>query len=182
MTKKKKRWIMVVAIFGGILVTIEFIIALSFPWNILYVGLMMEDDPPMPEITYAEFPFEIVYEIEGEEATIKDIFVCEYDGIGSNEGSGKYIEWKGHIKGTGDERIFIVKLGNKNIYCSIGPPKYYMDDPDCSIPYVNPVFYIEGPLTGIHGLDEQELSEYGIKLISYKLSDPIDNSFGEGQE
>ncbi len=188
MTKKKKRWIIIGAVLGGILVIIEFIIALTFPWNIIYLGIMMRDDPPMPEITYAEFPFEIVCEIDGKDVTVKDVYVCEYDGIGANEGVGKYIKWKGYVKGTGEDSVFIIKSGNKKIYCSIGPPEYYMDDTDCHITSVYPVFCIVGPTENFIGstenrlLDEQELSELGIKLISYKLSDPIENSFGEEQE
>ena len=48
---------------------------------------------PKPEITYGEFPFEIVLEIDGQTKMFNNVYICEYDGIGSNEGIGKYRVW-----------------------------------------------------------------------------------------
>lgn len=75
-------------------------------------------NPPEPEITYCEFPFEIVYEIDGEIITINDVYVCQYDGIGANEGSGKYRVWKSYIKSTGEENLILFKDGNLTLACS----------------------------------------------------------------
>lgn len=140
-------------------------------------------NPPKPEITYGEFPFEIVYEIDGEITTINDVYVCQYDGIGANEGSGKYRVWKSYIKSTGEENLILVEDGNLKLACSLGGPKYYMSDP--SMPtqeYTPKIFYIISPdefggtSSGIMDI-EPILEQYKIKLISWKLSEPITNSF-----
>ncbi len=44
-----------------------------------------------------EFPFCLEYEIKGKRSVIQDTLICEYDGIGINEGQGKYREWKEHL-------------------------------------------------------------------------------------
>jgi hypothetical protein len=104
---------------------------LTLPWIIIGVGVWLSPDPPEPEIRYGEFPFEIVYKLDGELYTIHDVLVCEYDGIDANEGVGKYIQWKGYIKGTGEEQIVLLCEDNIRIVCTIGSPDYYMNDPDC---------------------------------------------------
>ena len=86
----KKRWfiptlIVIVAIIVSILVML---FVASFPWTMIYISGMFERNPPKPEITYAEFPFELVYEINGETITLMDL-----DGMKAREklGNGKGI-------------------------------------------------------------------------------------------
>ncbi|MFA8307240.1 YdgA family protein, partial [Paenibacillus alvei] len=50
----------------------------ALPWILIYVGLQLQPDPPRPEITYGEFPFKLVYEINGERKVIQDTVICEY--------------------------------------------------------------------------------------------------------
>lgn len=167
-------------VIGGVIGIIVGIVGL--PWILIAAGIMLSPAPPAPEIKYGEFPFEIVYEIDGEVVTVNDVYVCKYAGIGANEGVGKYREWKGSIKGTGEDGLFIKEIDGKKIYCSVGWLEYYMDDPDDDVAAVpEPGFYIiEKYLTGtsIHGVEDNILfSEYNIRVISYKFSDPIKNSF-----
>lgn len=155
-----------------------------FAWSSVFIGTwLFTPNPPKPEITYGEFPFEIIYEIDGEVITINDVYVCQYDGIGANEGSGKYREWKGYIKSSGEEELILFEDGNLKLACSLGDPKYYMSDP--SMPtqeYTPKIFYIISPNefggTSSGTMDiEPILEQYKIKLISWKLSEPIKNSF-----
>ena len=46
-------------------------------------------DPPTPEITSAEFPFKLVYTIDGEEVIYEDVITCTYDGF-NNDASRNY--------------------------------------------------------------------------------------------
>lgn len=186
MAKPKIAKPLIVIILVTIIVLSPIIVIFSlnlFAWSGIFIGNLFSTAPPKPEITYAEFPFEIVYEIDGQIKTVNDIYVCEYDGIGMNEGVGKYRKWKGYIKSSGKEELILLEDGNLKLACSLGGPKYYMSDPDLANEDYTPfIFYIESPnevggtTTGVMDI-EPLLEQYKIKLISWKLSEPIQNSF-----
>ena len=144
---------------------------------------LFSPNPPKPEITYAEFPFEIVYEIHGETVTVQDVYVCEYVGIGFDKGRGKHREWKDYIKSSGEEDLILVEDGSLKLACYVGFPEYYMSDPETyDYEYTPFIGYIIHPNeyggTSYGGLDaEPSLNQYDLKLISWKLSEPIENSF-----
>ncbi len=156
----------------------------ALPWILVGVGVWLSPDPPEPKIRFGEFPFEIVYKLDGELHTINDVLVCEYDGIGADEGSGKYIEWKGYLKSSGQaeiEEIVLYRKDTVRIICDIGSPAYYMgEDEYMDGQSVTPclILYEErDSLTISHGLSEEYAEQYPIELISWKLSDPIVNTF-----
>ena len=86
---------------------------------------------PEPQIKEGEFPFEIVYEIDGEIITVNDVYVCEFDGFDWNEGAGKHRKWKGYIKSSGSEGLILLEDGDLKLAVSVGSPEYYMSDPSC---------------------------------------------------
>ena len=138
---------------------------------------------PSPEITKAEFPFEIVYEIDGETIVINDVFICEYDGIEWNEGQGRHRQWNGYVKSTGKDYVVLLEDGNLKFACKVGTAAYYMGDPSMANAgeYTPSIYYIRtfesgGVSSGVAGI-EPLLEEYKIKLVSYKLSKPVENSF-----
>ena len=185
MKTKKILWT-VLGLIGGV-VLLPYIIVILF--YTIHGLVILISPPPAVSVKYAEFPFEITYEINGEVKTVNDIFVCKYDGVGMNEGVGKYIKWKGYVKSTGEEDILLIEDGNISMFCSIGSPEYYMGDPSYFIDgiarpdyRITPsIYYIEypnefgGETIGI--AENEHLEKYKIKLISWKLSDPIVNSF-----
>ena len=61
----------------------------TLPWLLIGLGGLLEDDPPAPQITYAEFPVRLEYEVNGQKKVATDTLICEYDGVGWNEGNGK---------------------------------------------------------------------------------------------
>ncbi len=158
------------------------------PWALIGLGIMLEPNPPEPAIKYAEFPFEVVYEIDDEIVTVNDIYVCEYDGIGMNEGVGKYRKWKGYIKSSGKEELILLEDGDLKLACSVGYPEYYMGDPSKLNPeeYTPYMYYIKsnsfgGISSGVMDI-EPILEQYRLKLISWKLSKPIQNSFNNQKQ
>ena len=143
---------------------------------------IFEPTPSKPEITYGEFPFEIVYELDGETITINDIYVCEYEGIriGYLE---KYRSWKGYFKSTGEDQIVLLQDGNLKFCSFVGDPNYYMSDPTMQeqkyVPYIFYEIYPNdsgGKSSGTLDID-QMLEEYKLKLVSWNLSEPIQNNF-----
>ena len=152
----------------------------TLPWMAINLVVMFGPKPPIPEIKYGEFPFRLVYEIDGEQKIVEDVIVCEYDGIGMNEGSGKYIKWKSYLKSNRKEEIVLLSLGiGKKIIYPAGNPRYYMGDLGENRAY-NPLFpnAIMTRLNGAGLIDSNELQEmYNIKLISLEESPPIENTF-----
>ena len=45
---------------------------------------------PEPRIKYGEFPFKLIYEIDGKTMTIEDTIICEFDGFKVVGEAGKY--------------------------------------------------------------------------------------------
>ena len=155
----------------------------AFAWTSIFVVGELSPNPPKPEVTYAEFPFEIVYELDGTEITVNDVYVCEFDGFSWNEGVGKHRQWKGYLKSSGEEDLILLEDGNLKLACSLGGPLYYMGEPSMSMDEYTPyIFYIihpdefGGTTSGVGDI-EPLLEQYKIKLVSWKLSDPIENSF-----
>ena len=142
-----------------------------------------KNNVPAPKITKGEFPFELVYEKDGEVITANDVYVCEYEGIKWNENFGNYRQWKGYAKSTGESYFLFYEEGNTQIVCDIGSPAYYMNDPTAAnmSDFVPAIYYrVRYESGGISSgkLDEETLLEkYDLKLISWKFSEPIENSF-----
>ena len=177
--KKSKLIIIIASIVAAIPIAI--FSALSIPWLMIYGGIWLSPDPPKPQITKGEFPFELVYMLDSETITVNDTIVCEYDGIDMNEGVGKYIKWKFYIKSSNQENLIILEDKNKKIICGIGSPDYYMGNTEnCDIDTVIPnlVIYEDyGEITSSHALSQEEMESYKIKLISWNFSYPIKNTY-----
>ena len=148
------------------------LVFLSLPWFIIYMQYASMPDPPKPLITQGEFPFKLVYEINGEQKVVEDTVICKYDGIGMNEGQGKYRKWKSYIAGSGEPDVLLVVDGKRKVYCYVGSAEYYMDDKEYPEPRpLTPRVYTVGSYA-----PEELLAKYKIKLISWGFSDPIVNT------
>jgi len=157
------------------------------PWiiNFIFVGVLWPN-PPMPKVRYGEFPFRLVYELNGDEIIIEDTIICEFDGVGWNEATGKYRKWKSHYA-SGNERIVLLELVSGDKICAVsGSAEYYMGDslhewsepfPDAYLHYANRTLSY-GLIIADKYLDTEELfGLYGIKFLSWEPSPPIVNSF-----
>ena len=169
-----------------ILATIAFAVMSASPLIVVELYMLFLPNPPRPEVKYAEFPFELVYEVEGEIISVKDFYVCKFTGFEANAGSmQKHRKWDGYVKSTGEDYIIIIQDGDLIIKCFVGDAGYYMGDPEYADWYTDE--YPNEPdihIDRINALDifteEDELEimdKYKIKIISWKFSDPIENSF-----
>lgn len=168
----------------AILLTILTIIVLfAFPWIAIYIDLQLLPNPPRPKITYGEFPFRLEYEINGKIIVVKDTLICEYDGVGINEGEGKYRKWKERLA-SGNKKVVLLKINDsKEIYYDPGDASYYMGDLMPDEEYT-PDFPDAGILERQGGIQndstisaDELLKRYNIKLISWNYSKPIKNNF-----
>jgi hypothetical protein len=113
-----------------------------WPWVMLSVGSLFSPNPPKPQITYGEFPFTLIYEIDGERKIINDTLICEFDGFGGGVSLDKYREWKGTLASGNDSIVLwsgsdvsdvkgLYDFGEVDlleVYYDIPPAWFYMGD------------------------------------------------------
>lgn len=144
------------------------IVFFTLPWLLIGLGGLLEDDPPTPQITYAEFPVRLEYEVNGQKKVATHTVICEYDGVGWNE-----------------DILLEVIDESTGIYFPPETADYYMDDlkdyviggglfPDALL------YKIQGDPDDFSIIRADELLEkYKIKLIKLEDSPPIKNKFVE---
>jgi len=164
------------------------------PWALIFVGMVCEPNPPAPEIKYGEFPLKIEYSVNGEQFVVEDTIICEYDGIGMNEGIGKYRKWNIRLASGAHDIILLKMKGVKEegytseeidnavttLYFDYGTAEDYMGEDKGSPGYyeVSYVIKVGGIVTQFSSLSKKELYEkYGIKIISLEIAPPIKNTF-----
>ncbi len=135
-----------------------------------------------PKIKQGEFPFSLTYKINGETIIADGTYVCAYDGIGWDTGRGFYRKWNGYVKETGLENVLIFEDSKGKIFCRVGNPEYYMGDNKKLSWETNalnpPHLYEEKKVNDYIYRSVEEIREtYGIEIISWEFSEPIQNSF-----
>ena len=187
----RKLFITSIGVVIGICILCAFIYVLIF--FVAFGGLTFLVHVPKPEIKYAEFPFELTYELDGETITIKDSIVCEFDGFKVVGEAGKYRKWKSYLKSNGKERITLLDLrpkGEKHelgydmleLYFSYGEAKNYMESGKihtsidyCEIPFL---YKTQEGITGGSSYKADEAYEkYGLRIIDWNCAPPIKNTF-----
>ena len=93
-----------------VLVCVIGVLIVASPWIILGIGLWLSPAPPKPEITYGEFDFKLVYEIDGEIKTIEDTIICEFDGFNIDEANGKTRRWKEEFKNENGNELYAFRV------------------------------------------------------------------------
>ena len=125
--KTKNRIIIVLVVIAVIVISIPILMGvlpfLGFVGVVLWE--MLFNIPSAPKITYAEFPFEIVYEYNGEIKTIEDVFICEYEGYSFALDGGNSRDWK-------------ISYKNNDNYGS-----YYIDEEKYPTAYIETAFEAE---------------------------------------
>ena len=180
--------IIVIAVILAVILTIAIILAMIvFPWGFISVGSWLAPNPPKPEIKYGEFPFVLIYELDGEVKVIQDVVVCEFDGFKSHGEAGKYRKWKSHLK-SGKERITLLNVDNTlEFYFNYGDPENYMGDPQSGrygedlsydLSYIPFIKKENGIIVADSGMPADKVWEkYKLKIIDWKYTPPIKNSF-----
>lgn len=132
-----------------------------------------------PKTKYGEFPFSLTYKIDEEITTVKNIYVCEFDGLGWDTGRGFYRKWNGYVKDTGLENVLIFEDSERKIFCQVGDPYYYMSEYDNHLSWENeslspPHLYIVNKENNFYYMSVDEIKQtYGIEIISWEFSNPV---------
>ena len=156
---------------------------------------------PVPQITEDEFPFVLEYEIDGERYIIEDTVVCKfscYDLSNPFPFTDYSRIWYESLKSGEEQKRLILEFeentesvlvkGRTNTESKVilfyGSGGYYLGDPQYAekIPCIN---YVEEYKTSekvthseITPFTNEQLEEYfGIKIIRFEFSSPIENKF-----
>ena len=169
----------------------------TLPWVAIGMHSFFLPSPPMPEINYGEFPFKLVYEVNGEQKVIEDTLICEYDGIVVGSGE-KFLKWKSWLD-SGKNSIVLLEVKNppredkhgrkiksRSIVYWLAPTeihmgaqrKSYYEKFEYTFPDAACYDVLDGGAISNKRISADELlEEYGIRLISWEIAPPIVNSF-----
>ena len=154
-----------------------------------------------PTITEGEFPFVFEYEIDGKRFLIEDTVVCEYRGYDDTNPfpfTTHPRSWHEFLKSGEEEKRLLLELednsesvlveGRINVESYVdfhyGFGGYYLGDPNClnEGPCIRYVEYYKTSEKVTHRkpteLTNEQLEKYfGIKIIRFEFSNPIENKF-----
>jgi len=170
-----KEWDSIVGMALGVIVFFAFLI---------YENVVSDPYPSVPLIKYGEFPFEIVYSIDGDIMEKSGIYICSgsIDEV-SYLSSEKRWKWSSRIKK--ENANMLGEIDGIEIYIDCGDAYYYMfpQDPQDSY-YPGTFVYFTDENGSYQRLDLKESKkELGIEIISAKFSQPIENYWiKEGEE
>ena len=190
----------IIFIIIGVVILVPVALFVFSPLNLLNVFLLIGPRPPAPEVKYGEFPFRLEYLLNGESVVVEDTLICQFSGYGVNAGVGKYREWTATLA-SGNERIVLCEATgvsslyhgdpedttesiaalNTVIYFNPGAASYYMgDNYTHRTNFPDALYFMErNGILGQEGVVQADvlLSDFGIELISWEISDPIVNTF-----
>ena len=157
----------------------------------LLFGCYKIESVSRPKIQYAEFPFVLKYEINGELKVVEDTIICRYNGEKCVDTSGTYHDWSMNFM-SGNNKVTLFQEKNENgkvvreFYFYVGNAEYYMDDEydykqrgPQTLDHVAYTVYDEiGNVMYSSSLSAEEaFKQFKIKLIDFNGSPPISNDF-----
>ena len=157
-----------------------FVALLLFSVFLTSCGLTM----PRPEVKEGSFDFTVTYELSGEVKTVKDTYVCKYEGVSMTLEGTHDRAWKGTFDGglAGDSiKICDTADGGEIVLAFLIYPEYFMGEPDYKEfkpTYDLAVYYYDENGYIIDNSDDAEvLASHGVRFIGFEYGDPIENSF-----
>ena len=189
--KRRERQVNVVSKNTKIIVIalLTIILIIAFILIILLFGGCFLPNPGSPKVIYHEFPICLEYTLNGEYTKIEDVLICEFDGVGFNEGNGKYRKWKAHLK-SGKNRITLFKDETVEIYyfpvkedsrlpgVFMGDTEFYSGGTGETFPDAWYTTNYEDPTVNDYIISADDMKEtYHLQLINWESSHPIDNMF-----
>ena len=177
-SKKKiiKRIIMILAILVIGFIIISLLPFLYFVVVILYS--MFIDVPAKPIVRHGEFPFELVYEYKGEQTTIRDTLVCDYEGYSWSLEGGNSRDWICDFKNDDEYgQYYIDKVNEPDLYIEVPEaPDYYMGDKNYNAEVAQPLIMYQDETTSTNYMEPDKVDVVGIKIIEWKPSKPLEGN------
>ena len=162
-----------------LIVGVIIICALPFIYFVLVVLYsMFIDVPSKPKVKHGEFPFELVYEYKGEQITIKDTIICDYDGYSWSLEGGNSRDWICDFQNDDEYgQYYVDKENEPSLYIEVPEaPDYYMGDKEFDKEYSKPVIRYIDESTGTNYEQKDKIEVVDIKIIKWKSSKPLKNN------
>lgn len=174
--KKKKILTIIISLFViGVLV---FVAPLLYFFGDIFVEMILIK-PSKPQIKHGEFPFELVYEYKGEQRTITDTIICNYEGNSFSLDGGNSRDWICEFKNNDEYGHYYIDKENEPDLFIVIPeaPDYYMGDKDESKDTSDPYIRYIDEETGTYYEEKEKIDVVDIEIIEWKPSEPIQNKF-----
>lgn len=180
-TKSKKKIMKKISVISIILI-IGFIVIFTLPflWFVVVVLYnMFIDIPSKPKVEHGEFPFQLVYEYKGEQTTITDTIVCDYDGYSFSLEGGNSRDWICEFKNNEDYGHYYIDQENEpDLYIVIPDvPEYYMGDKEYTKDDTSPYIRYIDEETGTYYEEKEKIDVVDIEIIEWNPSEPLKNNF-----
>ena len=164
-----------------IILIVGFIVICLLPFIYFILVILYSifiDIPSKPEVKHGEFPFELVYEYKGEQITIKDTIVCDYDGYSWSLEGGNSRDWICNLQNDDEYgQYYVDKENEPTLYIDVPEaPDYYMGDKEFDKEYSKPVIRYIDESTGTNYEEKDEIEVVDIKIIEWKPSEPLKNN------
>ena len=178
--KDKKKIIRKIIIIVVIII-VGFIIISALPF-LCFIAVMLYsmfiDVPSKPKVKHGEFPFELVYEYKGEQRTIKDTIICDYEGISWSLEGGNSRDWNCDYKNDNEYGQYIIDtINERDLYIEVPEAAdYYMGDKEYSKEDAEPIIIYLDEETGTTYLEKDKIDVVDIKIIEWKPSEPLKNN------
>ena len=176
----KKKIIKIIIIIVALILIGGLIICVA-PY-LYFIGVMLYsmfiDIPSKPIEKHGEFSFELVYEYKGEEFTIKDKMICDYDGYSWSLEGGNSRDWVCDFENDEEYgQYYIDKENYPNLYIEIPEqPDYYMGDPEETDEFTHPFIHYIDEETGTHYEETDKVDVVEVEIIEWKPSKPLKNN------
>lgn len=171
-----KRIIIILAV-----IIIGFIVISLLPF-LYFVGVILYsifiDIPAKPKVKHGEFSFELVYEYKGEQATITDTIICDYDGYSFSLEGGNSRDWNCEFKNNDEYGYYYIdKEGEPNLFIVVpDAADYYMGDKEYTKDSSDPYIRYDDEETGTYYEEKDKIDVVDIKIIEWKPSEPLKNN------
>lgn len=162
---------LIIGIFLGIFVL--FFILQGISGGLL--GEFLFDRPSKPKIKHAEFPFELVYEYNGEEFIISESIVCDYEGISFALEGGNYRDWDCYITNNARYGQYYLDEANyPSLYIQVPlNAEYYMGAPGAK---EEPYIFFTDESTGATYYEQDLMDVAGARIVSWSVSEPLEGN------
>ena len=161
-----------------IILIVGFIVICALPF-LYFVGVilysMFIDMPSKPKVKHGEFPFELVYEYKGEQHTIKDTIVCDYEGTSWSLEGGNSRDWNCEFSKDEEYGQYYIDIENEpSLYIEVPEAAdYYMGDKNYNAEDAQPLIMYQDEATSTNYMEPDKVDVVGIKIIEWKPSKPL---------
>ena len=170
-SKKKKKGLKIALIIILVIVLVVLAPLLFLGGPLLFD--MIANRPGKPQEKHGEFPFELVYEYDGEEFTVNETIVCDFERIEFSIDGGNKRKWNCYIEGNEDYGRYYLDH-EKNLYIQIPlEADYYMGDASFDSELAKPYIFFIDESTGTTYYEQDLMEVAGAKIISWTTSEPL---------